>query len=166
MDIMNDIGAFLKENPKETIFVMIKPDWNTRGKWTFNDLDIMWKKIKELDFVLKKKDCYEGSDKILLNDLRFKNIRGKAFIMPCGHFYHSYKKIATTDKVNGTLDIDSIHGVKIVYPNFIHRCVNWNSGTIHAATTKMDMFLKDNISKQQNIKQVMEPSESEEKNVS
>ena len=56
-------------------------------------------------------------------------------------------------------------GIKIVYPNFIHRCVNWNSGTIHAATTKMDMFLKDNISKQQNIKQVMEPSESEEKKV-
>lgn len=165
MDVMNDIGTFLKENPKETVFVMIKPDWNTRGNWTFDDLDILWKKIKELDFVLKKDDCYDGHDKLILNELRFKNIRGKAFIMPDGHFYHSYKNIETVNKVNGSLDIDSIHGVKIVYPNFIHRCVNWNSGTIHAATTKMDMFLKDNISKQQNIKQVMEPTESEEKKV-
>lgn len=160
MDIMNDIGTFLKENPKETVFVMMKPDWNTRGNWKFDDLDIMWKKIKELEFVLKKNECYEGSDKLLLNELRFKNIRGKAFIMPDGHFYHSYKNIETVNKVNGTLDIDSIHDVKIVYPNFIHRCINWNSGTIRAATTKMETFLKDNINKQRNIKRVMEHDEN------
>jgi len=161
MDIMNDIGTFLKENPKETVFVMIKPDWNTRGDWRFNDLDILWKKIKDLDFVLKKNECYDGNDKLLLNELRFKNIRGKAFIMPDGHFYHSYKNIETVDKVNGTLDIDSIHDVKIVYPNFINKCVNWNSGTIRVAKTRIESFLNDNIKKQQNIKRVMEPGESE-----
>ena len=51
MDIMNDIGAFFEN--QETVFVMIKPDWNTRGDWRFNDLDILWKKIK-VSFVLKK----------------------------------------------------------------------------------------------------------------
>ena len=162
MDIMNDIGAFLKENPKETVFVMMKPDWNTRGNWKFDDLDILWKKIKELEFVLKKNECYEGSDKLLLNALRFKNIRGKAFIMPDGHFYHSYKNIETVNKVNGSSDIDSIHDVKIVYPNFIHRCINWNSGTIRAAKTRIESFLKDNIRKQKNIKRLMEQGENED----
>ena len=162
MDIMNDIGVFLKENPKETVFIMIKPDWNTRKDWRFNDLDVMWEKIKDFDFVLKKNQCYDGSDKLLLHELRFKNIRGKALIMPDGHFYHSYKNIATTDKVNGTLDIDSIHDVKIVYPNFINKCVNWDSGTINNAKTRIESFLKDNIAKENNIKKITEVDGEEE----
>ena len=82
--------------------------------------------------------------------------------MPDGHFYHSYKNIATTDKVNGTLDIDSIHDVKIVYPNFINKCVNWDSGTINNAKTRIESFLKDNIAKENNIKKITEVDGEEE----
>jgi len=151
MDIMNEVNAFLKENPKETVFIMMKPDWNTRKNWEFNDLDIMWKKIRDLDFVFKKNDSYEGVEKLLLHQLRFKHVRGKAIIMPNGHFYKTYKNIATTDKVNTGLDIDCIHDVKIVYPNFINRCENWDIGTINAAKIHIETFLKNNIVNKQKM---------------
>ena len=151
MDIMNEVNAFLKENPKETVFIMMKPDWNTRKNWEFNDLDIMWKKLRDLEFVIKKNDSYEGVEQLLLHQLRFKHVRGKAIIMPNGHFYKTYKNIATTDKVNTGLDIDCIHDVKIVYPNFINRCENWDIGTINAAKIHIETFLKNNIVNKQKM---------------
>ena len=142
--VMSEIAIFLNDNRKETVFIMIKPDWNTRANWRFNDLDVMWKKLYNRDFVLKNKDCYLDSEKILLNDLRFKNVRGKAIIMPDGHFYHSYKNIAKkNNKVNKGLDIDTIHGVKIVYPNFLVRCENWNAGSVSSAKRRIESFLMD-----------------------
>ena len=139
--VMIEIATFLNDNYNETVFVMMKPDWNTRAHWRFNDLDVMWKKLYDMDFVLKSKDCYLESEKILLNELRFKDVRGKVVIMPNGHFYHTYKNIATSDKVNSNLDIDCIHGIKIVYPNFLTRCENWDCGNSITAKRRIEAFL-------------------------
>ena len=150
-DIMGEIHDFLDTNDGETVFVMIKPDWNTRGNWRFSDLEDLWNTISVNDRVLKvddinkEKDGGNGGGGISLSELRFCNVRGKVLMMPDGHFYHSYNDIAGgrngANKVNSGKDIDFIHGVKIIYPNFLNRCNNWNAGGLYDAKRRIEHFL-------------------------
>jgi hypothetical protein len=146
MDIIRDVNAFLEMNNQETVFLMIKPEWNTRNKWNFSDLEDLWGKIKSVDRVLKTQD-----DRIALSELRFNNIRGKIIMMPDGNIYNTYNNNIDNIKdinVNCNRDIDSIHGVKIIYPNFLNRCENWNSHGVRHTKQRIEEFLL--IEKQRN----------------
>jgi len=125
---------------------MIKPDWNTRKNWEFSDLQDLWGKIKGFDRVLR--ECGgegEGEGEgIALSELRFQDVRGKIIVMPDGHIYNTYNtggKGNGGGKVNRGRDVDVIHGVKVVYPNFLNRCENWNSQGVRHAKQRIDEFL-------------------------
>ena len=144
MDIMKDVNDFLKENNRETVFVMIKPDWNTRKNWEFSDLQDLWGKIKGFDRVLRECGGEGEGEGIALSELRFQDVRGKIIVMPDGHIYNTYNtggKGNGGGKVNRGRDVDVIHGVKVVYPNFLNRCENWNSQGVRHAKQRIDEFL-------------------------
>ena len=155
-EVMKEIHRFLDDNDGETVFVMMKPDWNTRKDWKFKDLEDLWGKIGGMERVLKAEDCVgkmvveavEGAETVetvdegKLADLRFKHVRGKIIMMPDGHIYKTYKNsLGNGGKVNMGRDVDVIHGVKVVYPSFLNRCENWNSSGIGNAKRKIEGFL-------------------------
>tara|TARA_B110000483_G_C18188690_1_gene540051 strand:+ start:1856 stop:3049 length:1194 start_codon:yes stop_codon:yes gene_type:complete len=139
MDIMKDVNEFLETNNGETVFLMIKPEWNTRDKWNFSDLEDLWGKIKGFDRVLKTRD-----EHVSMSQLRFNQVRGKIVIMPDGHIYNTYNNnvdVLANVKVNQGRDIDVIHGVNVLYPNFLNRCENWNSQGVRHAKQRIEDFL-------------------------
>ena len=142
--VIDVIDIFLHLNPTETVFVMIKPEWKSRGKWTFGDLDVMWKKIGQTSNVLTNDVCSKK-----LSDLTFGDVRGKMIVMPNGHFYHSYNDRVTGDddrKVNCGRDVSVIHTLRIVYPRFLNVCENWDAKTVSNAKNNIENFLDSNLS--------------------
>lgn len=163
-DVMLEINDFLDINNGETVFVMIKPDWNTRKNWRFSDLDDLWNYIKNRDKVLKLDDEMNQTNikNVKLHELRFADVRGKIIMMPNGHIYDSYNNTSKNSKhkVNRGRDIDVIHGVKIMYPNFLNRCENWNSHGVRHTKQRIESFLTMEKQRASSVERRMEGDES------
>ena len=163
-DVMLEINDFLDNNDGETVFVMIKPDWNTRKNWRFSDLDDLWNYIKNRDRVLKLDDEMNQTNikNVKLHELRFADVRGKIIMMPNGHIYDSYNNTSKNSKhkVNRGRDIDVIHGVKIMYPNFLNRCENWNSHGVRHTKQRIESFLTMEKQRASSVERRMEGDES------
>jgi hypothetical protein len=64
--------------------------------------------------------------------------------MPDGHIYNTYNNnvdVLANVRVNQGRDIDVIHGVNVLYPNFLNRCENWNSQGVRHAKQRIEDFL-------------------------
>lgn len=159
MDVMKEVNDFLKENDGETVFVMIKPDWNTRKDWKYSDLEYLWGKIGGMERVLKD----DGDEYVKLNELRFKHVRGKMVFMPDGHIYKTYNNGGgggRSGKVNCGKDVDVIHGVRVVYPNFLNRCENWNSNGVRHTKQRIESFLAIEKQRASSLERRLEGDES------
>jgi len=169
MDVMKEVNDFLQENNGETVFVMIKPDWNTRKDWKYSDLEDLWGKIGGMEQVLKD----DGGEYVKLNELRFKHVRGKMVFMPDGHIYKTYNNGGggsgggggggsggRRGKVNRGKDVDVIHGVRVVYPNFLNRCENWNSNGVRHTKQRIESFLAIEKQRASSLERRMEGDES------
>jgi hypothetical protein len=167
MEVMKEVNDFLEENNGETVFVMIKPDWNTRKDWKYSDLEDLWGKIGGMERVLKD----DGDEYVKLNELRFKHVRGKMVFMPDGHIYKTYNKGGgggggrggnggRSGKVNRGKDVDVIHGVRVVYPDFLNRCENWNSNGVRHTKQRIESFLAIEKQRASSLERRMEGDES------
>ena len=124
--VFDEIAVFLKEHDKETVFIMIKAEWNTREQWNREEIDLLWKQLFLLPYTLRTLGYGKSS---VVSDWTFHYIRQKMVFLPDGRFYRAYR---------GRQDVYSIHGAQIIPPSFFSRYSNWNSKTIEKAKEKIE----------------------------
>jgi len=130
-DVFYEVNAFLKEHDNETVFIMIKPEWNTRQQWVGEKIDLLWKHLFRVPYTLRTLG-YGKSKKV--SEWTFHYIRQKIVFLPDGRLYSAYT--GGQEKM-----VSSIHGAHIIPPSFFNRCNNWDSKTIDKAKERITSVL-------------------------
>ena len=106
---------FLDQHPKESIFVLIKAEWDTRFRWDTEAINLLWKRIAELPRSLKSPSlCGRDPSK-----WTFQDIRGKMIFLPDDAIYANYNT--------------SQYNIEILPPTFFNKCINYNAKNISTA---------------------------------
>jgi hypothetical protein len=128
-DILKTMKSFLNDNPSEFIFMFIKPDWPTRNKWNFNNVQELWDNFKDID------DYTSGFDNTIfldpninIKEVIIKNLRGKLIIIPDGKFC-PYRNTSLNK------------GVATLPMNFFNVCETWNKNTVKNAKETIIHFI-------------------------
>lgn len=131
---LEEIESFLKENPREFVFVFIKRDWTTREQWKLSDTLEMWKQLNKYSII----------EKNIWNDTKIEEIRNK--IIPITENFLMYNNEIKND------DIKKYGQMK----GRITPITTWNMETIKKVKKKIFEHVKENIELKHERKDLME----------
>ncbi len=128
-DIMYAFKEFLNNNPSEFIFIFLKPDWATRHKWNYDNIQCFWDDMKEFDDYTKGYDNTIFIDpNIDITNVIIKNIRGKVILIPDGRL---------SQYINPSINV----GVGSLSMNIFNVCETWNKNTLNKAKDTIIHFI-------------------------
>lgn len=131
---LDEVEEFLKENPREFIFIFIKRDWTTRGQWKSSDTLEMWKQLNK----------YSILEENIWKDSKIEKLRRKIIPITENVLMYDFKNKDDNIKKYGQL----IGGIR--------RVTTWNLETIEKVKNKISESVKHEIESEDERKDLLE----------